>query len=381
MVDRANCVIVGGGIVGCATAYYLAKRGMKEILLLEKDFLASGATGRCGGGVRQQWSTPENVKLAMGSVRIFENLSQDMGMDIEWNQGGYLILTSTDEELEQFRKNVEMQRELGLEVTVVSPREAKEILPILNPDPFLGGTYCPTDGHANPFLVTYAYAKAATSLGVRIVTKTKVEAIDVNQGRVKAVITTGGRVETPAVLNAAGGHSGEIGKMVGLNLPVQSYRHEILVTEPLNPLFDTMVISFDHNIYFSQHRSGGIVGGQSNPGEPPGFEMRSGLPFLEQFSEKLIRFIPALGQVKVLRQWAGLYNVTPDAQPILGGVEAVKGYYQAVGFSGHGFMLAPKTSELMAELVAEGKESLPEIEGLHLRRFKEKEIMVEKSVV
>lgn len=381
MKNRADCVVIGGGIVGCAIAYYLAKRGMADVLLVEKDYIASGATGRCGGGVRQQWSTRENVRLAMGSVRIFETLSEELGVDIEWNQGGYLILTSSEEELDQFRENCAMQRELGLEVDTVSPEEAKEILPLLNEDVFVGGTYCPTDAHANPFLVAYGYAKAASSLGVSIATKTRVERIQVEEERVTGVITDRGRVETPVLVNAAGGHSGEIGSMAGLTLPVESYRHEILVTEPLNHLFDTMVISFDHNIYFSQHVSGGIVGGQSNPGEPPGFQTRSGLPFLEQFSEKLVRFIPALESVKVLRQWAGLYNMTPDAQPILGRVDEVEGYYQAVGFSGHGFMLAPRTAELMAELIADRTTSVPALENLHLRRFKGKETRVERSVV
>lgn len=371
MVERGSCVIIGSGVIGCATAYYLAKRGMRDIVLVEKDYLASGATGRCGGGVRQQWSAPDNVRLAMGSVRLFEGLSEELGVDIEWNQGGYLVLTTTQDELDQFGKTCEMQRGLGLDVDLVSPEEAKEIVPVLNTDGILGGTFCPTDGHANPFLVVYGYARAAERLGVRIELRRKVQGIELQGGKVTAVVTDRGRIESPLVVNAAGGHSGEIGKMVGLDLPVESYRHEILATEPLNPLFDTMVISFDMNIYFSQTASGGIVGGQSNPGEPPGFGIGSSLPFLKQFSRKLVRLIPCLEGVKVVRQWAGLYNVTPDAQPILGGADGVEGYYQAIGFSGHGFMLAPKTAELMAELITEGKTSLP-IEGLHMRRSRER---------
>jgi len=381
MRRTAEIVIVGGGVVGCAVAYNLAKMGMKDIVLVEKKFLASGSTGRCGGGIRQQWSTAPNVRLAMASVSIFERMEEELGMDVEWYQGGYLIPAYTEDEWKQFQKNVQMQRGEGLDVRVLEPQETQDIVPGLNTEGMLGATYCPKDGDANPFLVTIAYAKRAKDMGVTIETFTEVVGINVEGGRIQGVRTSKGYISTGRVFNAAGGYSGEIGKMVGIDLPVTSYRHEIMVTEPVERFIDPMVISFSRNIYFRQAETGGIIGGQSNPGEPPGTDMSSGLDFAQQFAKKVTWFVPALRDVKVVRQWAGLYNVTPDAQPILGSVDEVEGYFHAIGFSGHGFMIAPKTAELMAELIVYGKTSMP-IDDLHLNRFKEGRIKdTEKSVV
>ncbi|HCX78443.1 MAG TPA: FAD-dependent oxidoreductase, partial [Firmicutes bacterium] len=205
--NTAEVVIIGGGISGCATAYYLAKLGVTDIVVIEKDFLASGSTGRCGAGVRQQWGLKMNVLLSKESIKAYETLNEelDTGLDIEFKQEGYLMLAYTEKMVEQYKKNVALQKALGIEVELITSEEAKEIVPYLNTEGLLAATFCPTDGHINPFITTNSYAEAARRLGVRILTFTEVTGIDVEKGRVVAVETTKGKIFTNKVLNAAGG--------------------------------------------------------------------------------------------------------------------------------------------------------------------------------
>lgn len=376
----AEVVIIGGGIVGTATAYYLARKGLSDVLLLERDFLASGSTGRCAGGIRQQWSTAPNVKLAMESVRIFKGLKRELGNEIEYFQKGYLILTFSEEELGQFRRNVAMQQRLGLPVSLLTPEEAQKVVPELNLGGVLGATYCPTDGYANPFLVTQAYAEAAKKLGATILLQTEVTGLTQNPGGGFTVSTNRDAFECRVMVNAAGGYARRVAAMLGVDLPVLPYRREICVSEPVEHFLEPLVISFQHHLYFRQSETGGIIMGQGDPDEPSSHRIDSSLPFLSQIARKAMHFLPCLEKVKVIRQWAGLYEVTPDAQPVLGGVDEVPGYYQATGFSGHGFMVAPKVAELVAEMVVGEPTSLP-IEDLHMDRFRRKRFQADRSVV
>lgn len=220
MIKKADIVIIGGGVVGCSIAYNLAKLGAKNIILLEKNTLASGATGRCGAGIRQQFGTKMNCILARESIKIFENLSQELEYDIELNQGGYLILAYTEKEVNQFKKNVALEQSLNIKARFITVEEAKEIVPPLNTEGILAATFCPTDGHANPFKTNFAYAEAAERLGVKIYTFTEVKEIETENHKIVAVNTDKGKVLTPMVVNAAGGYSGIIGKMVGVDIPV-----------------------------------------------------------------------------------------------------------------------------------------------------------------
>jgi sarcosine oxidase subunit beta len=380
MKRRADAVIIGGGVSGCGLGYNLAKRGFRDVVVLEREYLASGATGRCGGGIRQQWSTEENTRLAMESVRLFRQLDQELDYETEFAQGGYLILAYTEEEVEQYRKNVAMQQKLGLDVRFVDAKEAREIAPHLNVDGILCATYCPSDGSANPFFVTQAYAEAAKRLGVQIELYTPVTDIKRRASKIFSVVTVHGEIETPLVVNAAGGDSVPLAKMVDLELPIVPTRHEIMVTEPVAPFFTTMVISFRHGVYFRQERRGGIIMGYGDPEEKPGYHIDSSLKFLQTMSRKILNLMPALCHVKVVRQWAGLYDTTPDALPILGSVDQVQGFIQVNGFSGHGFMLAPKVVDLLAQLIIGEKLDLP-IDRLHLSRFESGEISRDLSVV
>ncbi len=381
MRTNADCVIIGGGIIGAAVAYYLAKGGMTNCVLLESEYLSSGATGRCGGGIRQQWSTEPNAQLAMDSVRIFKTIEEELDADIEFLQGGYLVLAYTDEDVEQFHKNFELQRRLGLDVEILQPEEiASRVVKQVNTDGVRMATYCPTDASANPFLATKAYAQAAVRLGVEIELFTPVTRILREGNRIVGVETERGIINTPRVVNAAGSHSVPLARTVDVEIPITPYRREILVTEPLERFFDPMIISFSFGIYFRQVKHGSVIGGFAYADEAPGFNEESSIDFLTMMSRKLSFLMPALKHVKVVRQWAGLYDVTPDAQPIIGETDGVDGFFQANGFSGHGFMIAPKVSSLLSQLILGQKPDL-DIDRLNARRFSEGDVDLDHSVV
>ena len=380
MIEKADVAIIGGGINGCSLAYELSKKG-KDVVVLEKNYLASGATGRCGAGIRQQWSTKENAILAIKSVKKFECLTDELEADIGLRQGGYLIAIHDEEEMKQAEKNVKMQRSLGLEVEILDEQGIKEVVPILDVKGMdaIAATFCPTDGHADPFKTTYAYANAAMKNGAKIYRFTEVKDILTKDKKIVGVKTNRGEIKTSIVVNAAGAWSKEIAKMVGIELPNMPYRKEILVTERMKHIFDAMVISFKDGIYFSQQEEGQILGGIPSPEEKPGYHTMPTFSFLRHMAKTLTRYAPVLKHINVIRQWTGFYDVTPDARPILGEVD-VEGFIQCNGFSGHGFMLAPMVAQLLAELIVDGKTSLP-IKNLLLERFKKMKIERERSVV
>lgn len=382
MIKTADVVIIGGGITGCSIAYNLAKKGVKDIVVLEKKFLASGATGRCGAGVRQQWGTEMNCRLAMESIKFFETANEELEYDgdIEFHQGGYLLVSSTEKEDVQFKKNVELQKSLGIPVEYLTPQEAKEIVPYLNTDIIRSATFCSKDGHLNPFLTTDAYAKAAKRLGVKIYTFTEVLGIKTESGKIKGVITNKGEISTNIVVNAAGGYSKLIADMVGVDIPVYSERHQILVTEPVEPMQDPMVMSFSLNIYCQQTPHGSFIMGRGDDSEPRDLRITSSWHFLDEMAKTAVELLPPVGELRVIRQWAGLYNMTPDKHPIYGPVKGVEGFYLAIGFSGHGFMLGPMSGLLIAEQIL-GEKNTIDISRLTLDRFEKGELVFEPSVV
>ena len=381
MIKETDVVIIGGGINGCALAYELSKKG-KDVVVLEKKYLASGATGRCGAGIRQQWSTKENALLAIKSVKKFETLEEELGQEIGLRQGGYLIAVHDEEDMKQAEKNVAMQRSLGLEVEILDEDGIKEVVPILDVKGMdaIAATFCPTDGHADPFKTTYAYANAAAREGAKIYKFTEVKDILTKDKKIVGVKTNRGIIKTNVVVNAAGAWSKEIAEMVDIHLPNIPYRKEIIVTERLKHVFDAMVISFRDGIYFSQQEEGQILGGIPSPEEKPGYHTIPTFSFLKHMAKTLTRYAPILKHINILRQWTGFYDVTPDARPILGEVKEVEGFIQCNGFSGHGFMIAPMVAQLLSELIVEKRTSLP-IKNLALERFEKMKIEREKSVV
>lgn len=382
MIKTADVVIIGGGISGVAIAYNLLKKGVKDVAIIEKNYLASAATGRCGAGIRQQWGTEMNCRLTKYSCEFFENMQEELQYngDIEFKQGGYLILSSTQKEHEQFKKNVALQNSLGINSKLLALDEAKEIVPFLNTEGLVSAAFHQKDGHLNPFHATQAYADAARRLGAHIYTFTEVIEILTEGDRVKGVRTTKGDIAARVVVNAAGGYSQLIGNMVGLDLPVFSERHQILVTEAVEPILDPMVMSFSLNLYCQQVPHGGFIMGRGDDGEPRDLRITSGWHFLEEMTKTITRILPPLKDVRLLRQWAGLYNITQDRQPIYGPVDEIEGFYLAIGYSGHGFMLAPATGLIISEAILGEEPTLPAKE-LHINRFKNGSLIFEPSVV
>jgi sarcosine oxidase, subunit beta len=382
MRQTADVVIIGGGISGAASAYYLAKKGVRNIVLLERGYITGGATGRCGAGIRQQWGTEMNCLIAKHSCEVFEHAQEELEYphDIEFKQGGYLLLASTERELEQFRKNVALQNSLDIQSRLLTLQEAQEIVPILHTEGLTGAAYHHKDGHLNPFHATMAYIQAARRLGVDVETYTEVLDIEVEQGRIQKVCTSRGDIAAPVVVNAAGGWSQQVAAMAGVDLPLYSKRHEILVTEPVDPILEPMVISFSLNFYCQQVPHGGLVMGMGDDNAPRDLRQTSSWQFLEEVLTRVTRVLPPLKDVRVLRQWAGLYNMSPDRQPIYGPVDEVAGLYIAAGFSGHGFMFGPSTGLIIAEYILGEELTLP-VKPLILNRFKEGRLIIEPSVV
>jgi sarcosine oxidase subunit beta len=381
--DKADVVIIGGGVNGCSLAYQLAKRGLK-VVLCEKRLLCSGATGRCGAGIRQQWSTRENIMLAIQSVRIFEGLEKELGRSIGFRQGGYLIIIHDEKEMKQAECNVSLQRRLGLNVSIIPAERITDVFPIGDVKGMrsIGATFCPTDGHADPFKTTYAYAEAARRYNAKLYEHTEVTGFKVNRRRIEKVFTNKGSIRSSIVVNAAGPHSREVAAMLGVRLPITPLRKEILVTERMRRIFDAMVISFKDGVYFSQQSEGQILGGVPVPDEKPGYYTEPTFRFLVRMAKTLIRYAPVLHQVRVVRQWTGFYDMSPDARPILGEVPEVKGFLQCNGFSGHGFMLSPMVTRMLADYITEG-ETNDVLEDLSVKRFSEKGggLVKEASVV
>jgi sarcosine oxidase subunit beta len=377
-----DAVIIGGGVIGCAIAYELARRGMTNITVVEKSYLSSGATGRCGAGVRQQWGLESNILLSKKSCEAFERMNEELDYDgdIEFHQGGYLLLAYGKDQWNQFLKNVELQHKHGVMTEIKTPQEALEIVPFLNIEGLTGATFHQKDGHANPFKVTDAYYKAAKRLGVEFLTYTEALDIVVKNGEIEKVVTTKGDIYTERVVNAAGGWSKEIAKMVGIDIPVYSERHQILVTEPVKKILDPMVMSFHHSIYCQQTPHGSFIMGLGDPNELKGYNIESTWQFMQEMAEIITELLPPLKELRVVRQWSGLYNITPDAAPILGNTPHLEKFYQAVGFSGHGFMIAPMTAQLIAEQMLGLEPSLP-ISTYDLGRYERGELVKEPNVV
>lgn len=380
---KANIVIIGAGISGVSIAYNLAVKGVKDIIVIDQGYFTNGATGRCGAGVRHQWGTKLNCLLAKKSIDFFANAKKilDYEGDLGFKQDGYLILAITKEEERLFEKNVKLQNSLGINSRILTKDQALKIVPHLNPKSFLSASFCQEDGHLNPFTMTEAYYLAAKRLGVKFSFFEKVIKIETNGNEIKSVTTNKNIIVTTKIINAAGGYAKDIGDLAGINIPVYSQNHEILVTEPIEKLQGPMIISFAKNFYCQQVPHGPFIMGRSNPNAIPGHDTESTWQFLDEMAKTIVDVMPAIGKLRVVRQWGGLYNLSPDRQPIISDTKQLKGFYMACGFSGHGFMFAPMTGLLMSEIVL-GKKTTFNKNDLHLDRFKNlKDKDIEKSVV
>lgn len=376
----AEVVVIGGGVVGCSIAYNLAKRGVKDVVLLEKGSLCCGSTGRCAAGIRAQWGTEMNCRLGKASLDIFENLSEELGMDVGLHQGGYLMIAYTEKELEQLKKNVALQNSLGIRSRMISLDEAKELSPYLNPEGALGFFFHHRDGHADPFLTTFAYAEAAKRLGVKIFRFTECVGIEVESGRIRGVKTNRGEIQTRVVVNAAGGYSQDVAAMAGVSIPTYPEVHEIMVTEPVERFAQPMHISFSGNFYIMQRPHGSVLMGYGPEEHEKSYDCGNTVEFMEVMARKAVKLLPVMKGLRVVRHWSGLYDMTPDKQPIICEADEVKGFFIATGFSGHGFMFGPITGVVVAEMILGEEPSVP-VHMLHYRRFACGELILEPAVV
>jgi len=360
MVETADLVIVGGGVMGCAIAYNLAKEGLKPVVV-ERSEIGGEASGANGGGVRQSARNLKEMPLAMASVQLYGQLKEELGQDVEYVRQGNLRLCLTEEEVAALTKSVENQKAAGLELEMVGQKQVREILPLVS-EKVLGASWCPTDGHANPFLTTYGFMKKARELGARFLTHEEVVGIDLKRAKVVGVTTSKRRFSTDLVVNAAGVAGRRIANLVGLDLPLKPVFSEALITEPVEPLFPQMIGSAKGAFYGRQTPHGPVFWGGFIGTEDYIYERGQGKPNFNCIgpaaAKGLIELFPALAKLHVLRTWSGLIAAMSDGLPVLGLVDEVKGFVMATGFSGHGFGLAPIIGKLMGELIMDCRVSL-----------------------
>ena len=384
-----EAVIVGGGIVGLASACALAERGV-DVTLYEQGSLGSGSTARAAGGIRSQFTTPVNVKLSLSSKAVWSDFEAAFGVDIEYRKIGYLFLARSDETAGQFRENVRMQRELGAETGLLSPAEANEHCPGLDPEPFVAATYNGDDGIADPHLAVQGYARRARELDVDLRPNTPVTDVLQDGEAVSGVEVEGDgdpvRHDADAVVNAAGAWAARPAAMAGVDLPVSPRRRQVAVVEPAEPVPESVPLTIDLETgsYFRPEREGvALVGGHfgdEDPAvDPEGFSTEMDLEWAAEAVERAADYTDYFGPAtRIKRGWAGLYAVTPDHHPII--ETSLPGLVTAAGFSGHGFQHAPATGQIVAELVLDGEPRTVDVSQLDRRRFERGEAIVERNV-
>jgi sarcosine oxidase, subunit beta len=354
--SSADSVIIGGGVVGCSLAYHLAAAGMHPLLLERREF-GAGSTSRGAGGVRQQFATEVNVRVGMLSRQLLERFEEEVGATADLRSIGYLLVATDPALMRQFAGNVEMQHRVGLrDARLLTTDEVAELVPQLNVEDVLGGTFCPSDGLAGPNEVTSGYVAAARRHGALVVEGVGVDSIERDGERISAVVAGGTRISTPLVVNCAGPYAAEVGAMASLTVPVKPYRRHLFLTEAFSLDIDPpMTVDMRTSFYF--HPEGdGLMLGMSDPAEPSSFDTTVDWAFLEHLVEHATHRLPALEQAAIKTGWAGLYEVSPDHQAIVGESE-LTGFWLCCGFSGHGFMQAPAVGRLLAaEITGAGSE-------------------------
>ena len=354
MKRTADVVIIGGGCMGASVAFHLTRRGVTDVVLVEREpLLGTGSTGRNAGGVRHQFSSAANIRLSIESIRMLERFEQEVGCQIDFHQDGYLFLLSSPTSADTFRRNVSLQRECGVHVDWLDAADAARLAPGLDVTGVLAATFCEKDGIADPNGVTMGFAKAAQAKGVEIVRETEVIGIARSGGRVTGVATSRGEIAAPAVVNAAGPHARHVGTLAGIDVPVDPFRRHIFIAQDFTaavPPTRIMVIDFDTTFYF--HREGaGMLFGMGDPDEPSGFDTTVRWDFLPAVTEVAVRRLPALSDASISHAWAGLYEVTRDGNPIIGTTRELEGFYLINGFSGHGFQHSPAAGRVLADVI------------------------------
>ncbi len=378
----ADVVIIGGGVMGASTAYHLAARGVRNVVLLEKeDFFGTGATGRCAGGVRYQFDTEINIRLSLASLPMLECFEDEIGQAINYRQIGYIFLLVHPDEVAVFKRQVELQNELGVGTMWLSGEEIRNRLPLMRLEDVIAGTYNPKDGLVDPNSVVMGYISAAIRQGAEAFTSTPVTGIGMQSNRVTSIETPVQTISTPIVVDATGPWASQTGRMVGIDVPVIPIRRQWLTTTPIAELPPDFpfVIDFAQSLYF--HPEGqGLLSGMSNPHQDPGFDQSIDPDWELVHLEAAINRLPMLEHAGLVSRIAGLYEVTPDSHPIFGKTP-LQGYYIVTGFSGHGFMHGPIAGKLMAEIILDGRSSSVDVSRLDLARFNDNRLIHEYNVV
>jgi len=370
--SQVDVVIVGGGVMGTSAAFHLAEAGV-SVLLCEKSELASGSTSKAAGGVRANFSDEFNVALGARSLDLFADFSRRPGYEIDLHRSGYLFALTKQADVELFEKSTKIHHQFNVESRMLTPSEAGKISPLLNTKDLIAASFTPHDGHCTPESVVLGYAGGAKKLGATVLTNTEVSAIKINSGEITSVVTSAGEVRTKAVMNCAGAWSPQIGSMVGLELPVTPYKRELVITEALSESFAdlpaNMPMTIDYSTSLYWHREGkGLLMGFSDKSIQAGFDLKRDPQFLEKLGAIAMLRAPRLMDIGIGKGWAGLYEVTPDHNAILGEFKKVSRFFYATGFSGHGFLQGPAIGEILRDLYL-NKQPFVRIDQLSADRF------------
>ena len=376
----ADVVIVGGGVVGVSAAFHLAEAGA-EVVLLERDQLASGSTSKAAGGLRAQFTDALNIEIAKRSLEAYKRFPERPGWEIGYEEIGYLFVLTTETEVEAFARSVALQNELGVPSRIITADEAREICPLVAGEDILAASYCPTDAHATPEGVVQGYASGARRHGAHIAVRCPVEGIDVVDGAIEGVRTPHGTVATDTVICAAGAWSRMCGEMAGVRLDVTPLRRQVLFTAPMADLPAKLPLTIDFATGFYFHREGrGLLMGMADPDETPGFETETTDDWIPGLLEIAQRRAPVIASAPIQGGWAGLYDMSPDHNAMIGEAKDVSRFLYATGFSGHGFLQGPATGEILRDLVL-GREPFVDVAPLSAERFEDGTLAPEFHVV
>ncbi|MEU8341521.1 FAD-binding oxidoreductase [Spirillospora sp. NPDC048832] len=369
METEAEVVVIGGGVMGTSIAFHLAEAGVRGVVLVERDELGSGSTCKAAGGVRAQFSDEVNIRLGARSLEAFARFGERPGQEIDLHRVGYLFLLSRPEDVASFERSVALQNRLGVPSRMITVAEARRLSPLIGTDGLLAAAFSPDDGHCTPESVVLGYATGARRHGAAIRTHCEVLGIEADGGAITAVETSRGRIATSAVVCAAGPWSAAVGAMAGVALPVEPLRRQIVFTEPMPGLPRPVPMTIDFATSFYFHAEGaGLMLGMSDPEEAPGFRLGRSDAWLPRLTAAIGARAPRLLDAGLTGGWAGLYEVTPDHNALIGEDERVSRFLYATGFSGHGFLQGPAVGEVVRDLYL-GRTPFTDVGPLHASRF------------